>query len=113
MKSKIITRLLPVSMLLAFPSIVNAEEAGDSIDTYQNQTVSTKVRVHGDSILRVQDITVAPSGTLLLSAGHSVEINGAFTVETGGVLEIHGGRQNYIRYAYDSSGNRIARTKEH
>jgi len=88
-----------------------AQTPVDSVDTYQHQTVSSRVSVQGRHVLTSSDITVTSTGDLKLSAPDGVVMTGPFTVQLGGVLQVNGGRQWLIRYTYDSSGNRICREK--
>ena len=113
MKRELKTRLLPATLLFLCPCKMAATEVGDSVDTYQNQTVSANVRIHSQNILSVQNVTVTSSGNLKLSADNRIDIAAPFTVQLGGSLELDGGRQHFIRYTYDASGNRIGRTKEY
>lgn len=89
----------------------NATESGDSIDTYQNQTVSTEVFVQGRDVLTSNNVTVTPTGHLTMTAPNGISINGTFEVQLGGLLELNGGRQHHIRYTYDASGNRVLRRR--
>lgn len=96
--------------LLSAP--VMAQQANDSVDTYQNHTVSTTVSVQGRNTLTVSDITVTTTGNLKLKAPLQTEITGNLTVELGGVLEINGDFQWHILYSYDASGNVTKRRKQ-
>lgn len=107
------TKMLSAILLLLCPCKMAATEVGDSIDTYQNQTVSTSVTVHSQGILSVQSVTVTSSGNLKLSADSLIHVTGPFTVNVGGTLELHGGREHFVRYTYDAAGNRTGRNREY
>lgn len=91
---------------------VKAMEANDSVDTYQNQIVNTTVSVQGRTLLTTHDVNVTSTGHLKMSAPDGIVATGPFTVDHGGTLELDGGRQYYIIFTYDASGNRILRRKE-
>lgn len=104
-----------VSLLtfLALPCMMaSAAEQGDSIDTYQNQTVSTEVFVQGRDTLTSNNVTVTPTGHLTMTSPDGISITGDFEVKLGGQLNLNGGRQYLIRYTYDDAGNRINRKHE-
>lgn len=103
-----------VSILSAcafFSMPAEAQETGDSIDTYQNQTISTEVFVQGRDVLTSNNVTVNPTGHLIMTAPNGVKITGNFVVQLGGRLELNGGRQHHIHYTYDASGNRTTRRR--
>lgn len=106
---------IPFVSLLSFCAFfsipADAQETGDSIDTYQNQTVTTEVFVQGRDVLTSNNVTVNSTGHLIMTAPNGVKITGNFVVQLGGRLELNGGRQHHIRYTYDASGNRIARIR--
>ena len=106
-------RLTPAVLLLLLPCTSLATEVNDSVVTYQNQTVSTKVKVHSQGILNVQNDSVTSSGILKLSAESLINITGPFVVQLGGILELNGGREHFIRFTYDAAGNRISRIKDY
>lgn len=98
---------------LALPCMMaSAAEQGDSIDTYQNQTVTTDVFVQGRTILTSSDATVISTGHLTMTSPDGIIITGNFEVQLGGQLNLNGGRQYLIRYTYDEAGNRINRKHE-
>ena len=111
MKRELKTRLLPATLLFLCPCKMAATEVGDSVDTYQNQTVSTYVKVQGRTVLSSSNVTVTPTGKLKMSAPQRIDISGPFTVELGGTLELNGGNQWPVRYIYDSSVNILKREK--
>ena len=111
MENKQIVRLTLSALLLFCAVPMAATELGDSIDTYQNQTVSTEVFVQGRNVLTSSNVTVTPTGHLTMSAPNGIVINSNFSVQLGGRLQLNGGRQWPIVYDYDSSGNTTARRK--
>lgn len=88
-----------------------ATELSDSVDTYQNQIVSTEVFVQGRDVLTSNNVTVTPTGDLTMTAPERIEITGPFEVQLGGLLKLNSGQQLPIVYDYDSSGNIVARHK--
>lgn len=103
-------RWLGFSILLLSCSLAtNASEANDSVDSYQNQIVSTAITVQGRGLLHTDNITVTPSGYLKLNAPDGIMVTGPFTVELGGKLELNGGWQWPVGLMYDSTGNIIRR----
>lgn len=97
---------------LAFAFICNAEEVTDSVDTFNNQTVSTVVSVQGRTVLTSQNVTVSSTGQLTLNGPQGVLIPHDFVVNPGGSLILNGGLQYAVIFTYDESGNRIRREKE-
>ena len=93
--------------------IAKAEEAPDSVDTFNNQTVSTEVVVQGRSILTSQNVTVTSTGRLTLNGPQGVTIPHDFVVNSGGSLTLNGGLQYAIAFTYDASGNMIRREKKY
>ena len=85
---------------------------GDSIDTYQNQTVSTEVFVQGHTTLNISNVTVTSSGELTANAPAGIVINSPFEVQLGGTLDLSVGHPYRIRYTYDAAGNRTNRKNE-
>jgi len=111
MKEKQYIRLsLSLLLSLCFTPM-GATELGDSVDTYQNQIVSTEVFVQGRNVLTSNNVTVTSTGNLTMSAPEQILITGDFEVQLGGQLSLNGGRQWPIVYNYDSSGNITARNK--
>lgn len=106
-------RLTPAVLLLLLPCTSLATEVNDSVVTYHNQTISTKVTVHSQGLLNVENVTVTPAGNLKLSADSLININSPFVVQLGGILELNGGREHFIRFTYDAAGNRISRIKDY
>ena len=102
--------MLPGIFLLSAP--VMAQQANDSVDTYQNHTVSTTVSVQGRNTLTVSDVTVTSTGHLKITAPAAPIVTGNLTVQLGGTLEINGSRQYFIKFTYDAAGNRLRREKE-
>lgn len=99
-----------LSALLLLSSIPTlAQQANDSVDTYQNHTVSTTVSVQGRDTLIVSDVTVNSTGYLKLTAPAVTVVTGNLNVKLGGRLEINGSRQYFVRFTYDAAGNRIKR----
>ena len=89
-----------------------AEEVPDSVDTFDNQTITTdSVVVHGRTLLTSQDVVVTNTGHLTLNGPQGVLITSDFEVQLGGTLELNGGLQYVIAFSYDASGNRIRREK--
>lgn len=86
-----------------------ATELGDSIDTFQNQTVSTTLTLQGRNTVTMNNVTVTPTGHLTVSAPRGVIIPANFEVQLGGTLYLDGQLKNFIRFYYDASGNRIRR----
>lgn len=102
--------VLSVIFLLSAPAM--AQQSNDSVDTYQNHTVSTTVSVQGRDTLIVSDVTVTSTGHLKLTAPAATVVTNNLNVQLGGTLEINGGRQYLIKFTYDAAGNRIRREKE-
>lgn len=92
---------------------VSAEEIPDSVDTFNNQTVTTETVVQGRTLLSSQNVTVTNTGHLTLNGPQGVVIPQGFEVQLGGMLEINGGLQYALKFIYDASGNRIRREKMH
>ena len=113
MKKHITKRLSCITLLLLCMLNAKAEEVGDSIDTFQNQTVSDTVSLQGRTTLNMQNVTVSQTGLLKATAPEGIVITGPFEVQLGGELVLNGGRQWMIRYSYDNSGNRIMRKREY
>ena len=105
-------RLVLSAVFLFSPVILQADEPGDSIDIYQNQTVSNTVVLQGRTILTLANITVSSTGSLTASSPDGIVISGTLNVQLGGELELNGGQQFRIRYTYDASGNRTRRKHE-
>ena len=64
-----------IRILLLFffiPITMTAAEMGDSIDVYENQTVTTTVFVQGRDTIGVRNVTVTSTGHLKMNApwGH-------------------------------------------
>lgn len=102
-----LTALLPLCVLTA-----GATELGDSIDTYQNQTVSTEVFVQGRDTLTISNVTVTPTGELTANAPDGIVVNSPFQVQLGGTLVLTVGHPYRISYTYDAAGNRTKRKNE-
>lgn len=98
---------------LAIAFIGRAEETPDSVDTFNNQTVSTEVVVQGRTILSSQNVNVTSTGQLTLNGPQGVLIAHDFVVNPGGTLTLNGGLQYAISFTYDASGNRIRREKKY
>lgn len=111
MKQYNINRLMISALLTLFVSVAHATEPIDSVDVYQNQTVSSVVVIQGRHQLSVRNVSVTSAGDLKLSAPDEIIVTGSFTVDLGGKLELNGGMQYAIRYSYDVTGNRIRREK--
>ena len=110
-KNCLLRQALPV-LLSFFASTSRAPELGDSIDTYQNQTVSTEVFVQGHTTLTMSNVTVTPTGELAANAPVGIVINSPFKVQLGGTLVLTVGHPYRISYTYDAAGNRIKRKNE-
>lgn len=82
---------------------------GSCVNTFENQTVSSKLSVQGCNILTVQNVTVSVNGDLTLSAPGTIVINGPFETQLGGVLKINKKESVIIEFDYDNSGNRKLR----
>ena len=106
-------RLALSALLLICTNPMTATELGDSIDTYQNQTVSSEVFVQGRDILISDNVTVTSNGHLTMFAPNGIVITSDLNVQLGGQLELNGGHQWPIVYNYDSSGNIISRQKNY
>lgn len=104
-------RLAIPAFFTLLPQTSQAAEVNDSVDTYNNHTVSTTVSVQGRTQLSSTEVTVTPTGYLKLSAPQGIRVNGPFEVQIGGKLELNGGRQWRIRYMYDAAGNRTKRKR--
>lgn len=105
-------RLALLSLLFFCVNPMTATELGDSINTYQNQIVSMDVFVQGRNVLTSNNVTVTPTGNLVMTAPERIDITGPFEVQLGGQLKLNGGQQWPIVYDYDSSGNIVARYKD-
>ena len=112
MEKKHLYRLVLSALLAVGTSAVRATELGDSIDTYQNQTVSAEVYVQGRTTLTMNSVTVTPAGKLTANAPASIVINCPFEVQAGGMLDLSVGHPYRIRYTYDAAGNRTRRKNE-
>lgn len=110
MKQSIKLGIVLLHLLFLNTSISRAAET-DSVDVYQNHTVTGFVCVQGRNEITVQNVTVTNTGHLKISAPAGIVVTAPFTVNLGGILELNGGMQNAIRYTYDASGNRIKREK--
>lgn len=82
---------------------------GSCVNTFENQTVSSKVSVQGCNTLVVQNVTISNTGNLTLSAPDAVLINGSFEVQLGGVLNIKKKEASIVEFIYNAAGNRILR----
>lgn len=83
---------------------------GSCVNTFENQTVSSKVSVQGCNTLVVQNVTISNTGNLMLSAPESITLSGPFVGELGSVLNMRLGQsQLMFEFIYDASGNRIMR----
>ena len=91
---------------------VTASEVGDSIDTFDNQTVTNTVQLQGRDIITVSNVTITPTGCLLITAPNEIVITSDLNVQLGGMMELNCGRQWPVRYYYDTNGNTVARKKE-
>jgi len=112
MKEKQYIRLsLSLLLSLCFTPMA-ATELGDSVDTYQNQIVSTEVFVQGRNVLTSNNVTVTSTGNLTMSAPEQILITGDFEVQLGGQLNLYCEQPRSIVYNYDSSGNLIRRQTE-
>lgn len=105
-------RLTLLALLFFCANSITATELGDSINTYQNQIVSMDVFVQGRNVLTSNNVTVTPTGNLVMTAPERIDITGPFEVQLGGQLTLNGGQEWPIVYDYDSSGNIIARYKD-
>lgn len=112
MKKRQLFRLTLSALVLLCPASLLATELGDSIDTYQNQTVSTEVFVQGRDTLTMSNVTVTPTGELKANAPDGIVINSPFTVQFGGTLDLSVGHPYRIRYTYDAAGNRTNKKNE-
>ena len=106
-------RIRTAMFLLMCPApLLFAQSVNDSVDTYQNHTVSDLTFVQGRTLLSVSNVTVLSSGNLKLSGPSGVTINGPMSVDLGGILEVNGGMQYPIHIYYDMSGNVICRKED-
>lgn len=94
-------------MLAKMPSY--SAELTDSVASYNGQTVNSTVTVQGKDTLRVSNVNVTSTGNLTLTSPDGVIITSGLDVVTGGVLNITGGKHNYIRFFYNNTGHRIRR----
>ena len=109
MKNRIVVQTLMSVVLIMCSVTAHATEVGDSIDTFQNQTVSTTLTLQGRNTVTMNNVTVTPTGHLTVTAPRGVMIPANFEVQLGGTLYLDGQLKNFIRFYYDASGNRIRR----
>lgn len=109
MRNRMITQVLMLALLILCSVKVNATEVGDSIDTFQNQTVTTTLNLQGRNTVTMNNVTVTPTGHLTVTAPRGVVIPANFEVQLGGTLYLDGQLRNFIRFYYDASGNRTLR----
>lgn len=102
-------RIPTIVVGLFFAINAQAEVIPDSVDTYNNQTVTTEVTVQGRTVLSSQDVVVTSTGDLTLNGPQGVNISQSFGVALGGTLQINGGLQSSLSFFYDASGNRTRR----
>lgn len=100
-----------IVVLFSFFALSSSAEMNDSIDVFQNQTVTNHVGVQGRTVLFSTNVTVTSTGDLKMSSPDGIDITGPFTVDLGGVLELNGGLQYGIRYTYNTTGNRTRRQR--
>ena len=112
MKKKHSFRLMLLTVVLLCSASSLATEIGDSIDAYQNQTISTEIFVQGHTTLTMSNVTVTPPGDLTANAPDGIVINCPFEVQLGGMLDLTVGHPYRIRYTYDVAGNRTKRKNE-
>lgn len=101
---------IAVYMLQQLP-ILSAEQT-DSVNYYTGQIVTSTVYIQGKDTLYISDTQVLPLGVLYLNCPNGVLVTDGLDVEIGGSLLISGSKQNYIKFSYDKSGNRIRRENE-
>lgn len=84
-------------------------DARACVNTFSNQTVTSKISVVGCTTLSVQNVVVKNKGDLHFYAPGGVTINNTFTVESGGLFNIgiEEPSQTVFTFDYDASGNRI------
>jgi hypothetical protein len=104
-----ITRIALSALSFLYALNSQATEANDSVDTYNNHTVSTTVSVQGRTVLNTTNVAVTPQGKLTMSAPQGVSVTGPFSVLQGGTLQLNGGRQYTIKFHYDNTGNQVRR----
>jgi len=112
MEKRYSIRLILSVLVFIYSASSRATELGDSIDTYQNQTVSAEVFVQGHAMLTMSNVTVTPTGELAANAPVGIVINSPFKVQLGGTLVLTVGHPYRISYTYDAAGNRIKRKNE-
>ncbi len=98
---------------LAITLCGHAEEVSDSVDTFNDQTVTTEITVQGRTVLNSQGVTVTNNGQLTLNGPQGILVPHDLLVQTGGTLLMNGGLQYAITFTYDASGNRIRREKKY
>lgn len=103
--------LTMIGLFLAFGC--RAEEVADSVDTFNDQTVTTEITVQGRTVLSSQGVTVTNNGQLTLNGPQGILVPHDLLVQTGGTLLMNGGLQYAISFTYDASGNRIRREKKY
>lgn len=106
-----IKRIVLLFIGVFLTATLQAEETPDSVDTFNNQTVTTEVTVQGRTVLSSQNVTVTSTGDLILNGPQGVVIPQNFEVALGGTLQLNGGLQYAVSFIYDASGNRIRRKK--
>ena len=109
MEKRYSIRLILSVLVFIYSASSRATELGDSIDTYQNQTVSTEVFVQGRDTLTMSNVTVTPTGRLTANSPGRILVNSPFKVQLGGTLKLNVNNQWRVIYDYDNSGNIIAR----
>lgn len=108
---KLRKKILTALVLFFYSGLAHAVETNDSVDVYQNQTVTNQVVVQGRTVLSTNNVTVTSTGDLKMFSPDGINVTGPFIVEFGGVLELNGGLQYAIRYSYDATGNRTKRQR--
>lgn len=103
--------MLTALLLFFYSGLAHAIETNDSVDAYQNQTVTNQVVVQGRTVLSTNNVTVTSTGDLKMYSPGGIIVTGPFIVELGGALELNGGMQYAIRYSYDTTGNRTKRQR--
>lgn len=112
MKLTRMQQLMLSLFLAAFSVPALATGTGDSIDVYQNHTVTTTVYVYGRDTIGVSNVEVDEPGKLYMAAPRGFTVTSGLYVMSGARLELHTDSQWPVSYTYDASGNTTERRRQ-